>query len=255
MLNSCTSALVVVEGDNDYALISGLIGTTYSVKMARKGLQVATELRRCSSNCVVVYPVGGLGNIRSTALPRHIYYMASISTGLSCLVVLVDSDEDEPAERVNKLEERLNKLIREKYRGGQQRYSSSVNDRYLAYTCFSSGKKGVPVLCIASWRCSAECWLATAIDECEITSVDECKQSDRNKCKECITSFLRPAREKFGGEIGGDEGAGKSGPEKLVEIVKNALSSGSRDPWLQGLINLRQRLLDGEHEAPSTHSS
>ena len=211
--------MVVVEGFNDYLFLKGLIsggGLTVRVVKAEpdRPSNAQNTARQCRGDCIVVFPLKGIGNIRDRAV-RKLIYLARTIPRADTLVVLVDSDTHEPAKRVEQVKKKLGMLINEMYKGGLN--ASSYNDSDFAYICFGPGRKGAPRLCIASWRCSTECWISLASPVCNLTGLAECPI---DKCKTCMEDKVEK--------------------ENLERDIENAVKNP--EPWHQALVKLSDQL-------------
>lgn len=211
--------IVVVEGFNDYLFLKGLIRGSglNSVRVVKaepdKPSNAQNIARQCRSDCIVVLPLKGIGNIKDKAIRMLIHLVRTIP-GADTLVVLVDGDTREPAERVERMKKKLDTLIKEMYKEG--RNADSYSESTFAYACFEPERRGAPRLCIASWRCSAECWIALASPGCDLTSLAECPI---NKCKACMEDKVK---------------------EEIPRDIENAVKNP--EPWHQALVKLSKKI-------------
>ena len=208
MLADCNKALIVVEGFKDYILLAGLLGDIYDdITFAGKERETYYKLRLCGSRCLVVYALNGIKNLKDYAVRRLAYKLKTFTTS-GCFIVILDSDDNEPQQRVSETEEKLGKILDEMYsRVSEDAVESS---RYLVAECFEPRRGRGPRLCLSSWRCSGDCWLALASRSCRITNLEECNRQLRMVCKDCIKRF---------------------GEGELVGLVRGALANANTAPW------------------------
>ncbi|NOZ89208.1 MAG: hypothetical protein GXO15_04700 [Crenarchaeota archaeon] len=212
MLAGCKRALALVEGVYDYALLKGLLSGVMSVVLESDGWRLYDTLRRCGG-CLVVHTVNGIRNMGEKTV-RLVLYRVKTLPGGNCLTAVVDSDEQEPRNRLELLWRRLDAVVK-LYRAVD---AAESGGGHFAYRCISPRRGVLPRLCIASWSCSAECWIASALPGCDAGM--------RRRCKACLHA----------------DAGGKIGLEEAARAVAEALESGG--PAAGPLQGLRRRLLD-----------
>jgi len=211
--------VLVVEGRNDYELVRGLLGDHYaSIEFAEGFAELFEKARRCHPPCIIAQQLRGIGNLNAKTL-RPILYGVRALTRLDCVAVVIDSDDYPPAARLQRILEKhrdIGDALRRLYTA-----KPFVKDgEPLAYMCFTHQK--LPSLCIASWRCSAECWIALALETCSVTSLEHCDEPFRRRCRQCL----------------------RDAEKRPHEAVAEAIHRRKPGPWVQGLVSLRDSLLD-----------
>ncbi len=221
MLSGCKRSLALVEGIHDYALLKGLLRDFIDVVLEPDRRRLYETLRRCSTGCLVVHPLGGIRSM-SGRVVRLVLYHAKTLTGIDCFLIVVDSDEQEPRSRLERIQERLGDVVK-LYKPGKIEEAGGGG---LAYRCFAPQRARLPRLCLASWSCSAECWIASTLPGCSVSPLAGCDSNARRLCKACLADAKR-------------RGAGVE--DEARRVAETLAAGGLAAGLLQGL---RRRLLD-----------
>ena len=183
MLSGCRQAIVFVEGTNDMLFLSMLAPENYVVKDVDRHVinQAVWECEIEDRECLVMTSLEGIGNVEKT-IERIVKWFKVLGPNI-CVILLVDSDEKDPIDRLQRYVEQL------RLPGKVRRY----HDRFFAYHCLIDAKDEVK-LCMASWRCCAECWIALLLPENPVTSLDSCDSNLRKLCHDVVREANVDAR-------------------------------------------------------------
>lgn len=253
LLSSCKYAIIVTEGVYDAYLLGAVTLTleNYDIAMFSHAGEIYEYLWECFTTngygrgCIAVYPAGGIDNVGNAAekianVVRGL--ISSVPDKEVCLIAIVDSDNDKPFDRARYYYEELQKAIRAIIASDRRdRGARPVQQggKYFVSLCIR--QPDIPKMCVASWKCSAECWIALVVPGSPITSVEYCDENVRKRCHEIVEGELpRDVRE--------------AGVVAVVEKVKHLIDNA--DPaWRAMLRELIAGIRDGSEEAglePST---
>ena len=188
MLGACKYAVVIVEGLYDAYLLAALLPEGRRLHYFSRLRNVWEKLWECmyadDSSCYVAYLAGGLSRVEAAARKLlHLVARTLPDPGHStCLAVIVDSDMDNPAVRLEKYAKNL----------GVEPVYSERRGSYFAAICRRG--QGEPRVCVASWLCSAECWIALLAPGSPITSLERCDKAMRSLCHEIAREYVKEAR-------------------------------------------------------------
>ncbi len=218
MLGGCRHVVAVVEGHNDAYLLGALAPESHAYHYYEDLRSVYEKLWECiyeEQECIIAYIAQGLKKIKEASRKiRIILKTIPDPEKTTCLTVIVDSNSDEPAKRA---EEYYHEITR------SQQPDTQNADKYFAKLCTAQAKG--PKLCTASWRCSAECWIALTTPENPVTNIEQCSPNQRKQCHETAREHLKRQEDKV---------------KTLKDNIKN-----TKHPWRTLLDNLTQKIHDG----------
>ena len=223
MLSMCRYAIVMVEGYNDAYLLGAIISASYSFHYDKSLRRVNEKLWECMHEeqaCTIAYIAEGVRNLEKTVKRIHLISKTIPSTEHpTCLAVIVDSNAEEPATRA----ERYYQAIATQEAGARP---VKHEDKYFASICTIQPKG--PILCTASWRCSAECWISLTAPGSPITSIEDCNTNTRRQCHETARRILENSNDK-------------------VEAIRSLIENTAQ-PWKTILDSLAKAIQDGEQK-------
>jgi len=251
LLSSCKYAIIVTEGVYDAYLLGAVAPENHDIAMFSHAGEIPEYLWECFTTngrgrgCIAVYPAGGVDNVGNAAEK-----IANVVRGFIrfvpdkevCLIAIVDSDNDKPFDRARYYYEELQKAIQaittSDGRDGEAR-PVQHGGKYFVSLCIR--QPDAPKVCVASWKCSAECWIALVVPRSPVTSVEYCDRDVRKRCHEVVEGELpRNVRE--------------AGVTVVAEKVKHLIDNA--DPaWRAMLQELIAGIQDGSEDVdldPST---
>ncbi|BES81733.1 hypothetical protein [Pyrodictium abyssi] len=237
MLSGCKYAIIVTEGLYDVYLLGAAVSDNYDLYYSSNIEEIKEYMWECflDAGCIAIYPAGGIKNVRDATkeiIKATEAFIRSVPNAEVCLAVIVDSDSDRPTDRANEYYQRLWKIIQEiivRNKKDKEVQPIQHGGKYFASLCIRRPDR--PKICIASWKCSAECWIALVVPRSPITSVEYCDKDVRKHCHEVVEGEL-PRNVK------------EAGVTVVVEKVKHLIDNA--DPaWRAMLRELIAGIQDG----------